>query len=108
MSTDSFRSGTLTADGQTNWFEHAGGRLGLSLQKTFGGGTAVLQASFDEGTTVGTVTDIVTGNTITVAAGTNNRPYLGVIEAPAGWYRFDLSGSTSPNLLWQIQTLLKA
>lgn len=103
MSTDFVRSGTLTADGNTAWFKHGGGRLAVSLQDAFGGGTATLQASFDEGTSVGTATDILTSDTISVAAGTNDLPYLGTVELPACWLRWNLASSTSPNLNWKIE-----
>lgn len=103
MSIDSVRSGTLTANGNTAWFKHSGGRLAVSVQDEFDGGTATLQASFDEGTTIGTATDIVTADTISVAAGTDDVPYLATVELPACWLRWNLASSTSPSLDWKIE-----
>lgn len=103
MSMDFVSAGTLTADGDAAWFKHAGGRLAVSLQDEFGGGTATLEVSFDDGTTVGTATDTLTDETISVAAGVENTPYLGTIEMPACWVRWSLSGASSPNLQWKIE-----
>lgn len=103
MSQDFVASGTLTSNTQTPWFKHTGGPVMLALQDEFDSGTAVLQASFDEGTAIGTATDIITGDTISVAAGTDDLPYLAVVELPACWLRWSLSGATSPNLVWKIE-----
>ncbi|MEM6260216.1 MAG: hypothetical protein AAGI37_18220 [Planctomycetota bacterium] len=95
-------TGTLSASGSTDWHQHLGGRVSVLWQGDFGGGTAVLQARFDSSATAGTATDIVTGNTLSVASGTADIPYVGSIEIPPCDIRVNLSGATSPDLNWQI------
>lgn len=92
---------TLTADGNApddNGVEHHGGPLCLAVQGNFGSGTTVLQASLDGGTTWGTATDMITGDTLTEAVGTTNVVYAGVLNLPRCKVRVNLSGATSPDL----------
>lgn len=103
MGQDFVSEGTLESSTTTRWHKHPGGKLAVSLQDEFGGGTATLQASYDDGATIGPVTDIVSGNTISVAAGTDNTPYLAVLELPACWLRWSLATATNPNLQWKFE-----
>jgi hypothetical protein len=102
MASQFFRTETtLDADGNSDVHTHEGGRVTVSLQGDFGGGTATLQASVD-GTNYGTATDIITGNTVVVAAGTTNAAYAGGIEIGPCLLRVNLASSTDPDLFVQI------
>ncbi|MEM6259693.1 MAG: hypothetical protein AAGI37_15545 [Planctomycetota bacterium] len=91
---------TLTSNGNTAEFVHHGGELLVGVQGNHGTGSpvATLQASFDGGTTWGTATDIVTGNTLVVSGGTTGAAYGGSFSFPPCRVRFNLAGSISPSL----------
>lgn len=93
---------TLTRNGNSEWIDHYGGALAFGIQGDFGGGTATVQASSDGGTTSGAATDIVTGNTLTVAGGSLGVYYCGALELPACKVRITLSGAIDPSLNWAV------
>ena len=84
--------GNLTVDGNypaaSPWYGHQGGRVVFAVQGDFGGGTAALQFSLDDGTTWSS-----TGSTTSLTADGGAGA-----ELPPCKVRVNLSSSTSPNL----------
>lgn len=84
---DQTASSSSSSDSQE--FNHDGGPLYVSIQGVWNGAGATLQASYDSGTTWGTATDIITANTIAVAAGSgvDSTAYSGTLNVPPGLFR---------------------
>lgn len=86
-------TGNLTADGNGDWVELREGTGTLLISGTWGSGTAVLQVQLEDGST---------GLSITSASWTDDATYAIDLGAP-GFVRVSLSGSTSPDLDWEIR-----
>ena len=90
-----------SSSGGSDVFEHNGGPLYVSMQGNFDGATITIEASDDRSTTgtYGTATDMISGNTLSVAAGTTDVYYAGKMELPPCWVRAtataNLGGSTN-------------
>lgn len=96
------QTGTLVSGSLTSAaIPHNGGQVRVLLQGDFDGGTAVVQYCDTESGTYGTATDIITGNTLSVAAGTDNVPYAGILDIAAGFLKISISGGAgTPVLRW--------
>ena len=78
----------FTADGQSAAVDWPGGEMDVSAEDDFGGGTLTLEWSKNGGTTYRSH-----GSDTTFTASKSR-----LLNCKAGKLRFDLSGSTSPNL----------
>ena len=97
---DHYESTTLvqTTQEESQEFKHDGGPCYVTMQGNFGGCTATLEGSIDGGTTFGIATDIITGNTISVAAGTTGVLYTAQIVLPPSRLKVttsSISGTTN-------------
>jgi len=92
---------TLAADGASDTHVHNGGVVSVSLQGDFGGGTVTLQGRLESDGTWGTVTDILTGNTLSIA-GSDNVLYTGEYNVGPCQLRVNLAGAADPDLRVQI------
>ena len=90
--------GTITADGSTEWVKVRGGRnMQLSLNGSFGGGTAAIEKLVDGNTYA--LYDV--GTAITATAAEDMRLTIGKDVS----IRITLAGSTTPALVWSISSI---
>jgi|11_taG_2_1085331.scaffolds.fasta_scaffold09610_2 hypothetical protein len=78
-----------SSSGGSQEFRHDGGPLFVSVQGVWNGAGITLEASYDRGTTWGTATDIITSNTVAVAAGAgvDNTAYSSFLNIPPCYLR---------------------
>ena len=81
---DTYEKTTIvqTTQEDSQVFDHNGGPCYVTMQGNFGGATLTLQGSMDGGATYGVVTDIISSNTLVVAAGTTGAVFSGQILLP--------------------------
>lgn len=82
-------SGVLSANGNSTAVKHPGGELFCGFAGTFGGGSASIQVSFDEGTTWISLGADATKTSAAVFSATS---------LPDCYVRVSLTGATSPTL----------
>lgn len=97
---DHYEKTTLvqTTQEESQEFKHDGGPCYVTLQGNFGGCTATLEGSLDGGDTFGVATDIISGDTISVAAGTTDVLYTAQIVLPPSLLKIttsSISGTTN-------------
>lgn len=85
-------SGTLTSNTSTSAIIHTGGEFFAAISGTWGGGTATLEISYDQG-----VTFVTLGTDAVKTADATFR-----VQAPDCQLRFTLTGATSPSLKWSL------